>query len=250
MVFAFSSWRETNGIAMALKQTVDSVTTVGLGHVRVIGVYLLCWIVGSCGAAELMGYLLHRLLHSNLIGFLSRNHMKHHLVLYGPQQDQRPGENYADATHNEIAIGNVGLEWLVPGGFLLLVTLALLWFLHVSTLYQITFVGTTLVWSFLMFSYLHDRMHVRGFWMERVPVLKRWFCWARNLHDIHHRVLNDSGLMDRNFGIGFAFFDWLFGTMTLVEPPFNNAGLVAANKRFQLVLELETHEEAHNGLVK
>jgi len=223
-----------------LKQSVDSATTVGLGHVRVIGVYLLCWIVGSCGVAELMGYLLHRLLHSGLIGFLSRNHMKHHLVLYGPQQDQRPDEGYADATENEIAIGNVGLEWLVPGGIILLAALALLRLLHVPILYQITFVGTTLVWSLLVFSYLHDRMHIREFWMENNRFLKRWFCWARDLHDIHHRVLNDRGLMDKNFGIGFAFFDWLFGTMTLVEPPFNEAGLAAAKRRFQFVLERET----------
>lgn len=234
---------------MVLKLTVNPVATIGLGQVRVIAEHLLFWIVGSCGAAELMGYLLHRLLHSGLIGFLSRNHMKHHLVLYGPQKDQRPGEAYADATENEIAIGNVGLEWLVPGGIILVVALSLLWLLQVRTLYLITFVGTTLVWSFSVFSYLHDRMHIRGFWMEHNPFLKRWFCWARTLHDIHHRVLNDNGLMDKNFGIGFAFFDWLFGTMTSVEPPFNDAGLVAANKRFHFVLEPETPDETHDELV-
>jgi sterol desaturase/sphingolipid hydroxylase (fatty acid hydroxylase superfamily) len=34
--------------------------------------------------------------------------------------------------------------------------------------------------------------------------------------------------MDKNFGIGLAFFDWVFGTMTMVEPPFNRTGLEAA----------------------
>ncbi len=122
---------------MALKQTVDSLTTHG-----VTGVYILCRILGSCGVAELMDYLLHR-----LIGFLSGNHMKDHLVQYGPRQDQRLGEGYVDATHNEIAIGNVGLEWLVPSGIILSATVALLWFFHVPTLYQVDFVGTTLMCS-------------------------------------------------------------------------------------------------------
>jgi len=80
-------------------------------------------------------------------------------------------------------------------------------------------------------------MHITGFWMERVPVVKVWFCWARNLHDIHHRVLNNQGLMDKNFGIGFAFFDWLFGTMAPVQPPFNHAGLAAAQQRFDFAIQ-------------
>jgi sterol desaturase/sphingolipid hydroxylase (fatty acid hydroxylase superfamily) len=220
---------------MALKQTMESLTTVGFGHARVAGVYILCWIAGSCGVAELLGYLLHRLLHSGLIEFLSRNHMKHHLVLYGPQQQQRPGEGYADATDGEIAIGNVGVEWLAPGGMILLAALAIFRILRVPMLYQFTFVSTTLVWSFLVFSYLHDRMHVKGFWMESNFFFKRWFCWARNLHDIHHRVINDRGFMDKNFGIGFAFFDWLFGTMMRVQPRFNHRGLAAAKEKFHFV---------------
>jgi sterol desaturase/sphingolipid hydroxylase (fatty acid hydroxylase superfamily) len=229
-------------VAMAFEQVTQSLTAARFPMARVVGVYILAWIVGSCAVAELLGYLLHRLLHSGLIGVLSRSHMKHHLVLYGPQQDQRPGEDYADATHGEIAIGNVGLEWLVPGGTILGAALGLLWLLQVPMVYQVTFAVTTLTWSFWVFSYLHDRMHVKGFWMERNPFLKRWFCWARNLHDIHHRVLNDRGLMDKNLGIGFAFFDWLFGTMTMVEPPFNNTGLEAAKKRFDLVLAGEEIE--------
>ena len=58
-----------------------------------------------------------------------------------------------------------------------------------------------------MFSYLHDRTHVKNFWMERNPILKTWFRRSRQLRDIHHRMLNDGGLMDKNFGIGFFLFD-------------------------------------------
>ncbi len=209
------------------------------------------WAVSAVLASELLGYLLHRLLHSGWMGFLSMNHMKHHLLLYGPLQKQRPGEGYVDATTGEIAIGNIGLEWIIPAGILLVTLGGLFWFLRISPAYQILFFGIVLGWSFWVFSYLHDRMHIKGFWMERVPVVKAWFRWARNLHDIHHRVLNDQGLMDKNFGIGFAFFDWLFGTMASVQPPFNHAGLAAAERRFDFVmrrsLDLRTATEERNS---
>jgi sterol desaturase/sphingolipid hydroxylase (fatty acid hydroxylase superfamily) len=78
-------------------------------------------------------------------------------------------------------------------------------------------------------------MHIQDFWMERAPLLKHWFCWARRLHDIHHRALNDHGLMDANFGIAFAFFDWLFGTLQPVQPPFNHRGFEVAKQKFAFV---------------
>jgi sterol desaturase/sphingolipid hydroxylase (fatty acid hydroxylase superfamily) len=196
---------------------------------------IIAWAATAVLTSELFGYLLHRLLHSGWIRFLSMNHMKHHLLLYGPLQKQRPGSEYLDATTGEIAVGNVGLEWIVPAGVLLVAFGGLFWFFGISLGHQVLFFGIVLAWSFWGFSYLHDRMHIKGFWMERVLILKHWFCWARNLHDIHHRALNDNGLMNKNFGIGFAFFDWLFGTMASVQPPFNHAGLEAAKERFDFV---------------
>lgn len=86
-----------------------------------------------------------------------------------------------------------------------------------------------------MFSYLHDRLHVKRFWTERNPVLKFWFRGARRLHDIHHRVLNDRGLMDKNFGIGFFLFDRLFGTFSPEQPPFNHRGYEVPKKKFKFV---------------
>ena len=83
-----------------------------------------------------------------------------------------------------------------------------------------------------MFSYLHDRMHLAGFWMERHPLLKRWFVGARDAHDIHHWSLNDDGFMDKNFGIAFFFFDRLFGTLARDAPAFNRRGYASALWRF------------------
>jgi sterol desaturase/sphingolipid hydroxylase (fatty acid hydroxylase superfamily) len=192
----------------------------------------LAWIAASIFVSEFLGYFLHRLLHSGKIGFFSRNHMKHHLVLYGPLQSQRPGTGYQDATSGEVAIGNVGLEWLIPGSVLLGGSLGLLHLFQVPLLHQLIFVAGTLVWSFLMFSYLHDRMHLAGFWMERHPLLKRWFVAARDAHDIHHWSLNDDGFMDKNFGIAFFFFDRLFGTLACDAPAFNRRGYASALWRF------------------
>lgn len=193
---------------------------------------VLAWIAASILVSELLGYFLHRLLHSGKIGFLSRSHMKHHLVLYGPLQSQRPGAEYQDATDGAVAIGNVGLEWLIPGSALLCGSVALLQLLRVTLLHQLIFVAGTLAWSFLMFSYLHDRMHLAGFWMERHRLLKRWFLAARNAHDIHHWALNDEGFMDKNFGIAFFFFDRLFGTLASDPPTFNERGYAYALRRF------------------
>lgn len=206
-----------------------------LAYVRAMksAIAALAWLVTSIFVSELLGYLLHRLLHSGKIGFLSRSHMRHHLVLYGPLQPQRPGTEYHDATDNDaVALGNIGLEWLLPGAMLLAASIAVLHWLDVTVFHEIVFVGGTLIWSFLMFSYLHDRMHEAGYWMESNRWLKRWFTSAREAHDIHHWTLNDEGFMDKNFGIAFYFFDRVFGTLADDWPAFNRRGYDRALQRF------------------
>ncbi|HET6181031.1 MAG TPA: sterol desaturase family protein [Candidatus Sulfotelmatobacter sp.] len=198
----------------------------GIFHVAV-------WVGMSVVVAELLGYLLHRLLHTGWIPWLSMSHMKHHMVLYGPLQKQRPREEYIDATTGRIALGNIGLEWIAPSAAILAILIVALRLCRVSVLDQALSMGTTLVWSFLMFSYLHDRMHMKNFWMERNAILKGWFRRSRRLHDIHHRVLNDRGLMDKNFGIGFFLFDRVFGTLSPEQSRFNHRGHAAARERFK-----------------
>jgi hypothetical protein len=51
----------------------------------------------SCLVAELAGYWLHRLLPSDRLPFLSRTHMFHHVLLYGPLQPMR-AEHYKDSS--------------------------------------------------------------------------------------------------------------------------------------------------------
>ena len=133
------------------------------------------WLAGSCVSAELLGYLLHRLLHSGMVGFLSRNRMRHHLVLYGPLQRQRSRE-YLDATDERTSLGNIGIEWLAPAALLIVVAAAKFRVFHVRALFQSIYFGTTVLWSFLMFSYLHDRMHIDGFWLGKKSLAKALVC--------------------------------------------------------------------------
>jgi sterol desaturase/sphingolipid hydroxylase (fatty acid hydroxylase superfamily) len=187
----------------------------------------------SCLLAEFFGYWLHRLLHSDKIPLLSRGHLIHHFLIYGPGQPMRL-EKYHDATDHRFSVGNIGLEWLVPSAIIFAVVWAAMRLIHLSALYQIIALATLVVWPTFMFSYLHDRMHLANFWMERVPILRLWFRAARRMHDIHHHAVDDNGRMEANFGIGFFLFDRVFRTMGPRHRPFNRAGFEAARLRYGL----------------
>jgi hypothetical protein len=148
------------------------------GEAMVNALNIILWIVASCLSAEFLGYGLHRLLHSGAIGFLNRSHMRHHRVHYGPLQKQRFTE-YHDATDETVSLGNIGLEWLVPAGVFIVLAEGVFWFLRIRLLFQLIYFSATLSWSFLMFSYLDDVMHIEGFWLERNLWLQQWFVSAR-----------------------------------------------------------------------
>ena len=188
----------------------------------------------SCLLAEFFGYWLHRLLHSDKVSFLSRSHLAHHFLIYGPGQPMRH-DHYRDATDNRFSVGNVGLEWLVPSAMLLGTVWLLLFLLHVPALHQAIALATLIAWPIFTFNYLHDRMHLSGFWMAQHPLFRRWFLASRRLHDIHHHAVNPYGRMDSNFGIGFFFFDRVFRTLALRHRPFNRDGFEAARLRYGLV---------------
>jgi len=194
-------------------------------------------VICSFLVAELAGYWLHRLLHSDRLPFLSRSHMIHHLLLYAPFQPMR-AQNYKDATRGRVSLGNVGLEWLAPSAVLLIFCWGVMSLFHVPPIYQsIVLVGLA-VWPFFTFSLLHDAMHLRDFWMARMPLLNRWFRQARRLHDIHHHSVNNAGQMNANFGIAFFLFDRLFRTLATRHRPVNRKGLEIALQRYKLTIPL------------
>jgi sterol desaturase/sphingolipid hydroxylase (fatty acid hydroxylase superfamily) len=207
---------------------------------------LLESVICSCLVAEFAGYWLHRLLHSDKLSFLSRGHMLHHLLLYGPTQPMR-AEQYKDATRGRFSFGNVGLEWLAPSAVLLVFCWAVMFFFQVPAVYQAIVLGNLVVWPFFTFSVLHDAMHLRDFWMARVPLIDRWFRRARRLHDIHHLSVDAAGHMDANFGIAFFLFDRIFRTLTTRHRPVNRKGLAIALQRYKLTMSLDSRQGESTG---
>jgi sterol desaturase/sphingolipid hydroxylase (fatty acid hydroxylase superfamily) len=194
-------------------------------------------VICSCLVAELAGYWLHRLLHSDKLPVLSRSHMVHHLLLYGPMQPMR-AEHYKDATRGRFSLGNVGLEWLAPSAVVLAFCWGIMFLFHVRPVYQVIVLGNLVVWPFFTFSFLHDAMHLRDFWMARMPLINHWFRRARRLHDIHDHSVNGTGHMDANFGIGFFLFDRIFRTLATRHRPLNRKGLAIALQRYKLTMSL------------
>src|SRR5258706_14159959 len=114
-------------------------------------------LLSACLLAEFFGYWLHRLLHSDKIPLLSRGHLIHHFLIYGPGQPMGL-EKYHDATDHRFSVGNIGLEWLVPSAIILAVGWAAVRLGHLFPLYQIISLATLVGWPIFMFSYLHARM--------------------------------------------------------------------------------------------
>ena len=205
-------------------------------HLTLSGIVVT--VIASVLLAELAGYGLHRLMHSGRIPALSRAHLIHHLLLYGPHQPMRT-PHYKDATLDRPSLGNVGMEWIVPSALILAFCWSAMWLLGVPLPYRCLAFATLLSWSTFMFSYLHDRMHLQGFWMEHTPFLGSWFRNARRLHDIHHRSINKDGQMDKNFGIGFYFYDRIFRTIAKRHCPFNWHGYREAIRKAELDEEMD-----------
>ena len=199
-----------------------------------IAARLLMTMLFSLLVAELAGYWLDRLLHSNTIRFLGRGHLMHQFMIHRPREPLRPKALYRDATGNRFSVGNIGRGWLLPSAIVLAIGwTAMIWW-HVPRVYQIIAVCTLLTWPIFTFGYLHDRMQEENFWMARVPLLKNWFLKARRLHDHHDRTLNLEGTMDTNVGIGFFVFDRLFGSISKHHRAFNWTGYEIAKKCYLL----------------
>ncbi len=198
------------------------------------------WIVGSLLGgvlfAEIYGYWLHRLLHSDKIHLLSRNHMIHHLQIYGPRMKQRPETAYRYAVSGRANVGGVGLEWLVPIAVSIGVIFVAFWLAGGTSLQASVFVGVALGYSYFLFWHLHNAMHQRETWLSKSRWLSPWFLRARRRHDIHHVRLNAQGFLYSNFGIGFGWMDNVFGTAFTNATRVEDASLTRARERYRDVV--------------
>jgi hypothetical protein len=88
-LFEKRHWVQRNGMYQGTPMTISIL--LHWNSAARSGTAIAAWTVGSCVTAELLGYWLHRLMHSGAIRLLSRNHMKHHLIFYGPLQKTTTG---------------------------------------------------------------------------------------------------------------------------------------------------------------
>ena len=198
------------------------------------------WIVLSILAGvlytELVGHLIHRLLHSEKVPWLSRSHMIHHLEHYGPKMSMR-SNGYKKSTEDRLSLGSIGMEWIIPIGIALSSTVGLLTLLGVSGWAQLVFLGAGIVWGVIGFSYMHDVLHLKENWLLRNKYLSRWFKEVRRLHDIHHTKLDDDGKMNVNFGITFFGIDRLLGTFAKKTGRFNEKGFDRSKEVYAYIYE-------------
>ena len=199
--------------------------------------YILLSIALGFIYTEVVGYLLHILLHSNKVAFLSRGHMIHHIKLYGPEIMQITPE-YDCSVKTRWGFLKVGIEWVLPIGSVTGLTLLLGWLLSVPTLYLLVFLGTALIWGFILFDYMHDGMHMQTF-SFKIPFMNKWFKAIRVLHINHHVNLSDDGRMDTNFGICFFFVDRIFGSYETETKPFNEKGFEAMKERYSYIYDIQ-----------
>lgn len=178
--------------------------------------------------AELFGYWLHRLLHSEKLPWLSRSHMEHHLREYHPSKPIRLKGIYLSSGASRANVAGIGLEWLAPIAGMAVAVEGVFYAAGAPPLIAAAFTAAASVWSWLLFNTMHDAMHLQGFWMETSPWLKGWFAKVRRRHDIHHYTFSDAGAMTANFGICFFFWDRVFGTLATRQERLNRNGLAAA----------------------
>ncbi len=140
--------------------------------------------------AEGAGYLVHRLLHWPGSGALYEGHMDHHRRLYPP------GDLLSDV-YRTPSPGASAVILFAP--FFVALVLAALITLPLGTAILVVIELAVLAW---LNNYLHDGMHVRGFWLERFGCFRR----LRELHFQHHAE------MSSNLGIFVFVFDHLLAT--------------------------------------
>jgi sterol desaturase/sphingolipid hydroxylase (fatty acid hydroxylase superfamily) len=175
-------------------------------------------VFSSLFLAELYGYWVHTLLHSDKIRWLSSRHMEHHLVHYAPGKKQRPTTEYISpmeysGDNKGIYVFGIGLEFVIPSLLLLVFTAIVQYYVfYLSLISILVSSGIMILYALFMFGYLHDSMHIKGHWLYRVPLLKGHFKNIRKLHDIHHHAILSSGLLRYNMGITSHIFDKVFRT--------------------------------------
>ncbi len=202
--------------------------------------YLLLSIFLGFVFAEIVGYAVHVLMHSNKIKKMSEAHMIHHLKLYGPKMPMLSGD-YKKSAVKRAHLNGVGLEWLLPMMILTAIILLVLSFAGVPLPYVYGFILAAIAWGVILFAYMHNALHVSDFWMKKNSFLHDWYMSRRVIHFLHHTELSDDGRMNKNYGICFYWLDHIFRTFQKKPRKFNDKGFNAAQKRYDYIYQLKDY---------
>jgi len=146
------------------------------------------------------GYVVHRSLHQPWAGQLNKLHMTHHLKLYPPT-------DYLSDVYRNAGKDNTTRVFALAATPLIVLPIILGMYDVISVASTATAFVVMCIMG-LLHDYLHDSFHIRGHFLNRVPIFKNLFIRWNNLHYQHH--VN----MQCNLGIFNFLFDRLFGTFS------------------------------------
>lgn len=138
---------------------------------------------------EIVGYLIHRLIHWERMGFLFRRHMVHHLKLY-PTTDFLSDQYRSPGKDNTMYVFTA----FIAVACILMFIFAPVW---IAAIYSVEFIILG-----LLNDYFHDAFHIRFHKLTKYE----WFLNLRRLHFHHHED------MGKNFGIFSWLGDYIFRT--------------------------------------
>lgn len=166
-------------------------------------VSLIIVIIATFILTNLFGYVVHWALHQSWSGSFNESHMTHHLKLY-PANDFLSDvyrEAGKDATPKFFVIAAIPLISLPI--ILYLFGLLSVWVMIISIVEMFT-IG-------LLDNYLHDAFHIKNHWMNKVPIINKYFAAWERLHFLHHVNMN------YNFGIFNFMWDKIFSSFWNID---------------------------------
>lgn len=144
---------------------------------------------------EAFGWGLHKFLHWNGAGGLYKAHLTHHRLY--------PPSNFLSREYRSAGVDST--LWRFVVGIAVLIVLMLV----VFPLWMALMLSAELVVLGLVNNYVHDAIHIRGHWLERFAIYRRW----REMHLVHHVDTR------KNLGILTFLADRVAGTF---KKPFKN----------------------------
>lgn len=152
-------------------------------------------VVGTFLVGTLIGHGVHWVMHQKWSGKLYTAHMNHHVKQYPPKN------MFSIGKYRSSGLDSGWLTFTPPIALFALLLIGGLRLCGMSWVYQAIVAVEFAVLGFLH-GYVHDAIHVKGHWMERLP----GFRMLRRAHTIHHLAVN------RNLGIFWFGWDRVLGS--------------------------------------